>query len=134
MAFTGISYLAVVLAAIAGQLAGVAWYGLFAKPWMTAAGISADQQAAMPKSSYGVALVAQFLIAFMMAGIIGHLGRFGLVGGVISAFFCWVGFCLAPMAVNHRFQLKGWDLTLIDAGYWLVVFVLQGAIIGWMGV
>jgi len=37
------------------------------------------------------------------------------------------------MAVNHRFQGKGWDLTLIDGGYWLVVFLLQGAILGWWG-
>ena len=134
MAFSGISYLAVLIAAIAGQLAGVAWYGLLAKPWMNAAGVTPEQQAAMPKTAYGVALVAQFVIAFMLAGVIGHLGEFGLVTGVIAAHFCWLGFCAAPMAVNHRFQGLGWKLTLIDAGYWLLVFTLQGAIIGWMGV
>lgn len=134
MAFSGINYLAILLAAIAGQVAGVAWYGGFAKPWLKAARLSEEQQAALSKSAYGVALVAQFVIAFMLAGAIGHIGAFGLTAGMISAFFCWLGFCLAPMAVNHRFQQLGWDLTIIDSGYWLLVFLLQGAIIGWMGV
>ncbi|MEO0327813.1 MAG: DUF1761 domain-containing protein [Pseudomonadota bacterium] len=132
MDFSGINYIAIVLAAIAGMVSGAIWYGVFAKPWMRAVGIK-EQPEPNPKI-YIVALIAQFVIAYLMAGMIGHLGVFSLSSGLITAFFCWLGFCVAPMAVNHRFQDKGWDLTMIDGGYWLVVFLLQGAILGWMGV
>ena len=133
MDFSGINYLSVPLAALAGMIAGAVWYGVFAKPWMKAVGFTeADVQ--QKPSIYIVAAVAQLVIAYLLAGLIGHLDTYTLTSGAITAFFCWIGFCLAPMAVNHRFQDKGWDLTVIDGGYWLVVFLLQGAIIGWMGV
>ena len=132
MIFHGINYLAVILAAIAGMMAGAAWYSALAKPWMKALGLT--QEPKQNPKIYIVALISQFLIAYVLAGLIGHIGSFTIGGGILSALFCWAGFTLAPMMTNHRFQGNGWDLTLIDAGYWLVVFALQGAIIGWMGV
>jgi hypothetical protein len=132
MIFHGMNYLAVILAAIAGMMAGAAWYGALAKPWMKAVGMTEEPQQS-PKI-YIVALISQLLIAYILAGLIGHIGTYTIWGGVLSALFCWAGFTLAPMMTNHRFQGNGWDLTAIDAGYWLVVFALHGAIIGWMGV
>ncbi len=132
MIFHGMNYLAVIIAAIAGMMAGAAWYGALAKPWMKAVGMT-EEPTPNPKI-YIVALISQFLIAYILAGLIGHIGTYTIGGGILSALFCWAGFTLAPMMTNHRFQGNGWDLTLIDAGYWLLVFVLQGAIIGWMGV
>lgn len=132
MIFHGINYLAVILAAIAGMMAGAAWYGALANQWMKASGFS-EEPKPNPKI-YIVALISQFILAYILAGLIGHIGTFTLFGGVLSALFCWAGFTLAPMMTNHRFQGSGWDLTAIDAGYWFVVFALQGAIIGWMGV
>lgn len=132
MIFHGMNYLAVILAAIVGMMAGAAWYGALAKPWMKAVGYT-EEPKPNPKI-YIVALISQFLLAYILAGLIGHIGTYTLWGGVLSALFCWAGFTLAPMMTNHRFQGNGWDLTIIDAGYWLLVFALQGAIIGWMGV
>jgi hypothetical protein len=132
MIFHGMNYLAVIVAAIAGMMAGAAWYGALAKPWMKAVGMTEEPQQS-PKI-YIVALISQLLIAYILAGLIGHIGTYTIWGGVLSALFCWTGFTLAPMMTNHRFQGNGWDLTAIDAGYWLVVFALHGAIIGWMGV
>lgn len=132
MTFEGMNYLAVVIAAIAGMIAGAAWYGLLANPWMKAVGMTEEPK--QDPKIYVIALLAQFVIAYVLAGLIGHMGPHTLSNGIISALFAWVGFTLAPMAVNHRFQGAGWDLTIIDSGYWLLVFVLQGAIIGWMGV
>jgi len=131
MDFSNVNILAIIIAAFAGMISGAVWYGTLAKPWMKAVGFT-EEPKPNPKI-YIVALIAQFVIAFMLFGIIWHVDSFNVTGGIISAIFCWVGFTLAPMAVNHRFQGAGWDLTLIDSGYWLLVFVLQGAIIGWFG-
>ena len=132
MDYSSISYIAIPLAAIAGMIAGAAWYGVFAKQWMKAAGFGKDD-IEQKASIYVVAVIAQFLLACMFTALFSHFGDVSIRDGILSAFFLWLGFCLAPMAVNHRFQDKGWDLTVIDGGYWLVVFVLQGAIISWLG-
>lgn len=133
MDFSGVNFIAIALAVVAGMATGAVWYGVFAKAWMRAAGLNESDIEQKP-SLYLVAAVCQIVIAYLLAGLVGHLGSHSLSGGMITAFFCWLGFCLAPMAVNHRFQGRGWDLTMIDGGYWLAVFLLQGAIIGWMGV
>ncbi|MDJ0612601.1 MAG: DUF1761 domain-containing protein [Rhizobiaceae bacterium] len=131
MDLSNLNYLAILVAAIAGMVSGAAWYGAFAKPWMKAVGYT-EEPTPNPKI-YIVAIIAQLIIAYMLAVLFRHFPSVDLVSGALGAFFCWLGFCLAPMAVNHRFQDKGWDLTLIDGGYWLVVFLLQGAILGWWG-
>jgi hypothetical protein len=38
------------------------------------------------------------------------------------------------MAVNYTFQRRPLVLTLIDAGHFLIVLIVMGAIIGWFGV
>ena len=137
MAFTGINYLAVLIAAAASFASGAAWYGVLAKPWMAAAKVSESDlqsEGLAAKSIYLVAAVCQLLMAFLLAGVIGHLGRIDIAGGLTTAFFLWLGFVATSMCVNHRFQGRGWNLTAIDGGYWLVAMLIQGAIIGAMGV
>ena len=133
MEFAGVNYIAVLCAAVAGMVTGAIWYGVFAKQWMKAVGFEGKDIEQKP-SLYIVAAIAQLIIAYMLAGVIGHLDTYSLSGGVITAIFCWFGFVVTTMAVNHRFQAKGWDLTIIDGGYWLAVMLLQGAVIGWFGV
>jgi len=57
-----------------------------------------------------------------------------LRSGVISGLFCWGGFVITTMLVNNSFAMRSPKLLLIDGGYWLVVLVLSGAIIGALGV
>ena len=53
---------------------------------------------------------------------------------VISGFFIWLGFLATATAVNQRYEGFGWTLTLIDAGHWLGVALIMGAVIGAFGV
>lgn len=131
MGFTDVNYLAILAAVVAGMVTGAIWYGAFAKPWMKAVGYT-EEPKPDPKI-YIVAAIAQIILAWTFAVLFNHFPDVDVFDGMLAAFFCWFGFCVAPMAVNHRFQSKGWDLTVIDGGYWLVVFVLQGAILGWLG-
>lgn len=132
MDLSNINYIAIIVAAVAGMISGAVWYGVFSKPWMKAAGVTEEQVQGGGKAIYLVAILAQIIIAYMLSTLFGHFPSASLMDGVMAAFFLWLGFCLAPMAVNHRFQGKGWDLTAIDGGFWLVVFLLQGGIIGWL--
>lgn len=138
MAFSGINYVAVVIATLAGFGLGAVWYMILGGAWMRALGktgeeISRDQGAAKALP-FIIALVALFVMALMLAGLMGHLGNVSVRGGVISGFFVWVGFVITTMGVNHAFSGASPKLTLIDGGHWLAVLVIMGAVIGAFGV
>jgi hypothetical protein len=40
---------------------------------------------------------------------------------------------ITTLAVNNAFRGAKPSLTVIDAGHWLGVLILQGAILGWFG-
>jgi hypothetical protein len=145
MAFGGINYLAVIIAAVAAWILGAAWYGLLAKPWVAAQGktmeaFKADRDSATGKPAsylpFIIAFLAELVMAWILAGTIGHLGpgQITLRTGIISAMFVWFGFVLTTVAVNNMFAMRRPMLTVIDAGHWLAVLLLMGAIIGAIGV
>ncbi len=132
MTFPGINYLAVLIAAVAGFLFGWLWYGLLGKRWMAALGMVEP-----PKPAPGpfiIAFLCQFVMAWMLAGVVGHLGNVGIVRSLVSGVFLWAGFVMTTMIVNHRFQGANWGLTLIDGGHWLGVLLIMGLVIGLFGV
>jgi hypothetical protein len=144
MSFAGMSYPAIVLATVVGWLAGAAWYRVLAVHWMVARGLSLEkvkvrQAKRRRRRAFGplvIALLAGLVMAWILAGAIGHLGpgQVTLRNGIISGAFMWLGFVATSMAVNYAFIRRTPMLYAIDAGHWLVVLVLQGAVIGAMGV
>ena len=142
MVFAGMNVLAIALAAIAGFGFGAVWYNvLFSTAFMTALGKTADDlKGPNGNPSLLVPLitsaVSQLLMAWVLAGLIGHLGigQVTVRNGIISGLFVWVGFVATVLAVTQRFEGQKWMLTLIDAGHWLGVLVIMGAIIGVFGV
>ena len=140
MAVGGISYLAIIIAAVAAWLAGAAWYMGLSKPWMAAIGTTPEKMEEMKRQPgaflpFVLAFVADLVMAWILAGILAHLGpgQTTLRNGVISGALCWLGLVLTTMAVNNSFAHRDRRLLLIDGGHWLVVLVLMGAIIGAMG-
>jgi hypothetical protein len=138
VAFAGINYLGVILAAVAGWLAGAAWYTVLARPWMIAIGKTKSElmtPAGTPSHvPFVVAFFAQLVMASVLSGIVGHVGSVNAMNGVISGLFAWLGFVITSLAVNYSFARQQIMLTLIDGGHWLLVLVLQGAVIGLFGV
>ncbi|MCL4767233.1 MAG: DUF1761 family protein [Hyphomicrobiaceae bacterium] len=140
MDFAGINLLAVLIAAIGSFLFGGVWYGIFSRQWLAAAGLQAPvskgggwQTNAVP---FIVAFAAQLLMAYVLAGVIGHLGagKVNLRNGILSGAFVWAGFVMTSLLVNHTFQGAKRALTIIDGGHWLGVLVIQGAAIGAAGI
>jgi hypothetical protein len=132
MPFAGINYIAVLVAALAAFGFGAAWYGALGKHWMAAVGMSEH-----PKPTPGpfiIAFVALLVMAWALAGLIGHVGQVTIRGGLLSGFFAWLGFVATTLVVNHRFQRSPWSLTLVDGGHWLGVLLVMGFVIGLFGV
>jgi Protein of unknown function (DUF1761) len=136
MAFSGINYIAVIIATLAGFGLGAVWYMVLGRVWMRALGKKPDtpQSGAAKSMPFIISIVALFIMAWMLAGLMGHLGDVTVRGGVISGFFAWVGFVITTMGVNHAFSGAKPMLTLIDGGHWLAVLLVMGAVIGAFGV
>jgi hypothetical protein len=137
MAFAGINYLAALIAAVAGFAFGAAYYIGLSKQWLAAVGKTKEEVSAKRSPvPFIVSIVALLIMAWVLAGGIGHLGpgQVTLKNGVISALFMWLGYVVTTLAVNYSFSQRRPMLTIIDGIHWLGVLVIQGAIIGAMGV
>jgi len=132
MTFAGINYLAVVIAALAGFGFGAVYYMSLASPWLDAIGKTrADLDRS--KTPFLVAIVANLVMAWVLAGLIAHMGPVTIRSGIISAAFCWFGFVITTLAVNYAFGVRKPMLTVIDGGHWLGVLLIMGAVIGAFG-
>jgi hypothetical protein len=139
MSFAGINLLAVLAAAVAAWLASAVWYMSLGQIYQSALGKTPEQcKEEMKKPGaflpFLYALIGNLVIAWMLAGVLGHLGQVTPWNGVISGAFLWFGFILTTMVVNFCFSGRSRRLLLIDLGNWLIVMVLTGAVIGWLGV
>src|SRR6267143_2227278 len=117
MTFAGTNYWAVLTAAVAGWLAGAAWYMSLGKYWQAAVGMTAEKMEACKSRPYAwlpfvLAFVANLVMAWTLAGLMGHLGPVTVKNGVISGAFCWLGFVLTTMVVNNAFAMRPHRLTV----------------------
>jgi hypothetical protein len=140
MIFAGINYLALFIAALAGFGFGAVYYMSLARPWMNAIGWTPEQQAAHvkgelnpSKAPFAIAILANLIMAWVLAGVIGHLGTVTVRSGIISGAFVWFGFVVTTLAVNYAFSGRKPMLTVIDGGHWLGVLLIMGAVIGAFG-
>ncbi|MFY0611868.1 MAG: DUF1761 domain-containing protein [Hyphomicrobiaceae bacterium] len=140
MDFAGLNYIAVLVAAAVSFMFGGIWYGALANPWMAAAGIDEATMAASKEAGKTTMLMIRaflgaLVMAWVLAGLIGHLGsgQVTIYNGLISGAFVWLGFVATTLVTNHGFQMQSFQLTLIDGGHWLGVLLIQGAVIGAFG-
>lgn len=141
MIFGGINLLALAVAALAGFGFSALYYMTLAKPWMNAVGWTAEEQAqrlrgeGASKTPFVIAVVANLVMAWVLAGLIGHLGpgQTTIRNGLISGALCWLGFVVTTLSVNYAFGNRKLALTVIDGGHWLGVLLLMGAVIGAFG-
>lgn len=130
-----INHLAVVLAAIAAFMFGAVWYNVLSGPWLAARGITKEAMAgkSMSPVPFVVSFISLLVMAFVLAGLLVHMGGTTLRAGLVAGALCWLGFVIPTMATNYAFHGNKPSLTLIDGGHWLGVLLIQGAIIGWFG-
>ncbi len=139
MTFAGVNYWAVLIAAVVAWIAGAAWYMSLSKAWVAAVGMTPEKMAANKKNPYAwVPFVLVFLghlvMAWTLAGILGHFGAVTAKDGIITGALCWFGFVLTAMLANNAFAGRSYRLTAIDVGHYLLVLLVMGAVIGAMGV
>jgi hypothetical protein len=133
MAFAGMNYIAILVAAVAAFAWGAAYYMTLSKQWLAAVQLAKPAYSAAP---FVISFVALLVMAFVLSGAIGHLGpgQVTVKNGVISGVILWAGFVVTTIFVNNAYPGRKYMLSIIDSIHWLGVLVIQGAVIGAMGV
>ncbi len=129
-----VNYLAVLIAAIAGVVINALWYSVIMKGQVNklraADPTIAGRDPAPPM--YGVAIIGQVVMAFVLAFVLKLTGLSGIGGGMIVAVLLWLGFTITSMAQVHTFGYRQPGFILLDGTNWLLAALAMGAILGGM--
>ena len=127
--FTGLNWLAILVATVAGFALGGIWYGpLFGDAWLAALGKTADQIQPSP-TPFIISFFTALITAVVLALFINTLDISTLGGGVVIGLLVGIGFIATAMASDSAFGDTGLNLWLIQSGYRVLYSVLMGAIL-----
>lgn len=128
------SILAILAAGLASYIFGAIWYMSLARPWMSAAGIEADESGRPPNGGpvpYVIAFAGALLVAGMMRHIFALSGILEMgVGAGLTAGLGLGLFLVTPwIATNYAFAGRSRTLILIDAGYATIGCSIMGLVL-----
>jgi len=120
-----VNYLAVLVAAIVVFVLGWLWYSpfLFYKPWMRARGLDPDAamaNAKMPVGKLGIELLRCFVLAFVIAHLVGGLGINNWFTAIHFGLLLWIAFPVVLLTGSVIWENVPVKVAVIHAGDWLV--------------
>lgn len=130
MELAAISWLGVVLAAVAFFAVGALWYGLvFGKLWMRLTGLSEEQaRGTNLPLTFGATAVLGAVVAVGLAAVIGSGASVGSGLGIGVAAGVLI---VAPvLAIQSLYERKPLGLWALNAGYNLIGFAIMGLFLG----
>jgi hypothetical protein len=135
---------------------------VFGTIWMKEAGFTQEQsEKGNMLKIFGLTFVYSLMLAFIMPTIVIHqMGALSMVGGprfveaakpsylafmadygdafrtfkhgALHGFIAGIFIALPVISINGLFEQKSWKYMAIQAGYWIVIMTIMGAIIcGW---
>jgi hypothetical protein len=130
-AFNNINWLSVLVASVSAFAIGSLWYSSFlvGKVWQKELKLSDDdiKNTNMPMI-FGLAFLMEFIAAMVLDMFIGREATLwsGLAAGALVS-IAWVA---TSIGTNYLFARRSFRLFLIDSGYFVIFFVVIGAILG----
>ncbi len=129
---------------VATMVVGFLWYGpVLGKPWMRAVGMDrmtpAEQQAAQKAATPGyVTSMVSTLVAVALLDLLVDWAMPGSpyaddaawIGGTAIAFTAFVAFYVPGTLTAQFFEKRSWVAWAIGTGYWGVLSLVWGAIVG----
>ncbi len=133
-----INYWAILACGVLSMVLGALWYGpIFGKAWMKvirATDMDLAKRKEMQRRAaplYAVTFVLALFQAFVMAWYIASLTSSGALD---HAVWLWAGFVIPTVAAgsmwNNDSKEVSWARFGIQAGYYLVLFIVFGLILG----
>lgn len=126
-----INYWAVLAAAIVNMAVGAVWYSrlLFGQEWAKLIGKKIEDLRGNANQGYMLSAIGALVQAYILAHFVQYTGSATFSEGMVTGFWLWLGFVAVVMAMNTVFAGRSWRLWRIDAGYFLVVLVLNGGLL-----
>lgn len=129
-----VNYIAILIAAIVNMVVGFIWYGpLFGKAYSKMMGFTKEEMEKAMKEgmakSYGLAFLAAIVMAYVFAHFISVGSATTATQGAIIGFWLWLGFVATTIISDLLWGKKTFNLYLLQVGYYLVVLVINGAIL-----
>jgi hypothetical protein len=127
-----VNWLAIVAVVVLNFVAGAAWYGALADPWLSAIGKGMADFDGQSPMIYVLPILASILNALILATVMQLADEVTPTGGVRWALLLWVGLVFPYALVHNAFSAFPLTLTLIDSGLALVTMVADGLVLGLM--
>lgn len=126
--------LAIFVAAIVSYALGALWYSpvLFGNPWMRLMKLSKkDLRKAQNKAMRGylITFITTLVTAIVLSLMITAVGA-SISTGLKVAFLAWLGFIATSTLGSTLWEDKPVELWLLNNAYYLLSFILMGAILG----
>ncbi len=126
-----INYMAVVVAAVINMIVGAVWYSpvLFANEWSKLVGRKVEDMRKDAGAGYAITAVGALVQAWILAHFVSWATATTVVNGALVGFMIWLGFVAITQGVNTVFAGTRKKLWAINTGYFLVVLVINGALL-----
>lgn len=125
-----VHWLAVIVAAVVNMGLGYVWYSksLFGKQWAKLTGRKIEEMSG-GSTGYGVATVGALVQSWILAHFVIYAGSDTFWRGLVTGFWLWLGFIAITLAMGIVFEGRSWMLWKINAGYFLVILLINGGLL-----
>ncbi len=131
-----VQWMALLVAVIINMVVGAIWYSpvMFGKAWQKFIGKTDKQLSETAKGAYIYAVVMALVQSFVLKHFVTYATVFypsysNLEIGLFTGAWIWIGFVATSVGLSYIFAARRKKLLLIDAGYHLVVLMINGALL-----
>lgn len=132
----GIDWFAVIAAVAAGMIVAFLWYqkGPIASAWEKLTGVTPERIKPVRARSMLQLLVTVVIMALGLAVAIElaaeATGSTSAWSALLVGLVMWVAFSASTLVQHNAFEMKPAKLTIINAGYQLVLFLVMALVLG----
>ena len=131
VAFSSLNWWAIIVATVSAFVLGGVWYSplMFGNAWMKVAGMTEESvKQGNPGKIYGGAFVLTLIAAVNLAMFLGSKSDLAL--GIAAGAATGIGWIVPAFGVVYFFEQRPTLQWFINGAYWVVTFIVMGAIIG----
>jgi hypothetical protein len=128
------TYLGIPAAALAGWMFGAFWYTAFSRQWLAAVEMGKDEIGKWQRFLNPMigSVLAELVLAAGLSYVLDRMSVVGWHWGAMCGLIIGL-FVVGPtVVVNYIFPGRKPMLMLLDAGHWICVLTIMGAILGFV--
>ena len=122
-----INWWAVLAATLINMILGSVWYmpRVFGDAWKKAT--KADMKGG--NTAYAITAIAALVQSYILVHFVRYAGSTTFWKGAMTGFWLWLAFVAVVMLTTVLFEGRSWMVWRINAGYWLVLLLINGGLL-----